>query len=68
MDADAKTAKWFTEGEITAKIAFEKQNNCITDTNENYLKNKWTGRKLNPRPRPCQGRDLPLIYRPNEHT
>ena len=28
--------------------------------------NKWTGRELNPWPRPCQGRDLPLIYRPKE--
>lgn len=25
---------------------------------------KWTGRELNPRPLPCQGSDLPLIYRP----
>jgi hypothetical protein len=27
-------------------------------------KNEWTGRELNPRPLPCQGSDLPLIYQP----
>jgi hypothetical protein len=27
-------------------------------------KKTWTGRELNPRPLPCQGSDLPLIYRP----
>lgn len=25
---------------------------------------EWTERELNPRPLPCQGSDLPLIYRP----
>jgi hypothetical protein len=25
---------------------------------------QWTGRELNPRPLPCQGSDLPLIYQP----
>ncbi len=27
----------------------------------------WTGRELNPRPLPCQGSDLPLIYQPREY-
>jgi hypothetical protein len=26
--------------------------------------NRWTERELNPRPLPCQGSDLPLIYQP----
>ena len=26
---------------------------------------KWTGWDLNPRPLPCEGNDLPLIYQPN---
>ena len=29
-----------------------------------YLFNKWTGWDLNPRPPPCEGDDLPLIYQP----
>ncbi len=27
-------------------------------------KDIWTGRDLNPRPPPCEGDDLPLIYQP----
>ena len=30
----------------------------------NIKRTGWTGRELNPRPLPCQGSDLPLIYRP----
>jgi hypothetical protein len=30
-------------------------------------KTEWTGRELNPRPLPCQGSDLPLIYRPRSN-
>ena len=30
-------------------------------------KSEWTERELNPRPLPCQGSDLPLIYRPAEN-
>jgi hypothetical protein len=29
-----------------------------------YSKKKWTERDLNPRPPPCEGGDLPLIYQP----
>ena len=28
----------------------------------------WTRRDLNPRPPPCQGGDLPLIYEPESVT
>jgi hypothetical protein len=28
------------------------------------VKKEWTERDLNPRPPPCEGGDLPLIYQP----
>jgi hypothetical protein len=31
-------------------------------------KKRWTERDLNPRPPPCEGGDLPLIYQPPRET
>ena len=39
--------------------------NEVSPTKKTHTKTKtWTERELNPRPLPCQGSDLPLIYRP----
>ena len=52
-------------------IKFAKENNINISRflevklNELFFeKNGWTGRDLNPRPSPCEGDDLPLIYQP----
>ena len=39
-------------------------NEAISKIMSFKMKTKWTGRELNPRPLPCQGSDLPLIYQP----
>ena len=47
-------SKW-TQSRWTAQEFYEKQ----------LQKPGWTRRDLNPRPPPCQGGDLPLIYEPS---
>ena len=48
------TSKW-TQPRLTKQEFSEKQ----------FRKPGWTRRDLNPRPPPCQGGDLPLIYEPS---
>lgn len=38
------------------KVKFQARMTCLY---------QWTDRELNPRPLPCQGSDLPLIYQPD---
>ena len=47
-----------------AQLLYCVKEKCKKTSNQKCLNFLWTGRELNPRPLPCQGSDLPLIYRP----